>query len=542
MKKIEDITLINELGSGTFGVVYLSKKDGRSEYFATKVLRRDMMDMPDKKKYLQNEIEILQELKHPNICKLEEVKVTQKYYLLVMEYVNGGSLSKCLDQYKEKYKVSSFPEVIVQRIMRQVINAFKYIHSKNIMHRDITLENIMVNYTNQKDKDDINLLNAQIKIIDFGVAIKGLGKTVIGNPLTMDPRILKKYQNSRASVINEKLIYDLKIDIWSIGVICYNMIIGKNVFNSSSLDDLVNNVEKGNYTVPTNLSKEIVSFLNAMLQYNQENRLSAEKLSKHPFLTEPIINFHKINLRKVSKKIDRNGLNINTKKNNTIWSIFNENDEKILLSITGNSLKEEDTISQITINSYPSISSSVSTSNSIPNESNFSEITNNSNMTNTHNEPFFNYCNQFPKFSFYGHKMHIEANQNTQNFPEMQNRINIPNRQKRNISPNMQIMQNRIIFPNRQNRQISPNMQNIQRPNMGMQQYPFRKLPSDNINLPNEIYNNFNMNPNLQGQRNQVNNIGKIEYNKGFSKSTQIYNNQYKNEGDFDEEKVCIIM
>ena len=203
MKKIEDITLINELGSGTFGVVYLSKKDGRSEYFATKVLRRDMMDMPDKKKYLQNEIEILQELKHPNICKLEEVKVTQKYYLLVMEYVNGGSLSKCLDQYKEKYKVSSFPEVIVQRIMRQVINAFKCIHSKNIMHRDITLENIMVNYTNQKDKDDINLLNAQIKIIDFGVAIKGLGKTVIGNPLTMDPRILKKYQNSRASVIND---------------------------------------------------------------------------------------------------------------------------------------------------------------------------------------------------------------------------------------------------------------------------------------------------------------------------------------------------
>ena len=364
MKKIEDITLINNIGSGTFGVVYLSKKDGRPEYFATKVLRRDMMDIPDKKKYLQNEIEILKELKHPNICKLEEVKVTQEYYLLVMEYVNGGSLSKCLDQYKEKYKVSSFPEIIVQRIMRQVINAFKFIHSKNIMHRDITLENIMVNYTNQKDKDDINLLNAQIKIIDFGVAIKGLGKTVIGNPLTMDPLILKKYQNSRASVINKILIYDLKIDIWSIGVICYNMIIGKNVFNSSSLDDLVNNVEKGNYTVPTNLSKEIVSFLNAMLQYNQDNRLSAEELAKHPFLTEPIINFHKINLRKVSKKIDHNGLNINTKKNNTIWSIFNENDEKILLSIKGNSLKEADTSSQGTIYSYPSISS-LSTSNSI---------------------------------------------------------------------------------------------------------------------------------------------------------------------------------
>ena len=180
MEKIEDITLLKNIGNGTFGAVYLSKKDGRSEYFATKVLSRDIMDIPDKKKYLQNEIQILKELKHPNICKLEEVKETQEYYLLVMEYINGGSLSKCFDQYKEKYKVSAFPEIIVQRIMKQIISAFKFIHSKNIMHRDITLENIMVNYTNQKDKDDINLLNAQIKIIDFGVAIKGFGKNVIG--------------------------------------------------------------------------------------------------------------------------------------------------------------------------------------------------------------------------------------------------------------------------------------------------------------------------------------------------------------------------
>ena len=163
-------------------------------------------------------------------------------------------------------------------------------------------------------------------------------------------------------------------------------------------------------------------------------------------------------------------------------------------------------------------------------------------MTNTHNEPYFNYYNHFPQISFYGHKMHIDANQNIQNIQNMQNRINIPNKQKRNISPNMQNTPNRIVFPNRQNRQYSPNVQNIQRPNMGMQQYPFSKLPSEEISSPKEMYNNYNLNPNFHGQRNQVNNIGKIEYNKGFTKRSQFYNNQFNNEGDFDEEKVCIIM
>ena len=503
--KVEDITLLKPIGKGQYGVVYKSTKDGRQEYFATKVLERKEMDKPGPKKHLQNEINLLKELNHPNIYKLVDIKKNEKNYLLVMEYVNGGSLSECLEKYKKKYNASSFTEEIVQYLMRQIIDAFKYIHGKNIMHRDIKLDNIMVNFKNDNDKQNLNLLNAQIKIIDFGLAIKGFGRTVLGNPLNMDPYILNKYYKSLPShVCKDKLIYDLKIDIWALGSICYQMLIGKSVFNASSLDDLVKNVEEGNYRVPTSLSKEIVSFINGMLQYKPENRLSAEELANHPFLKKDIKNFHKINTKKVSKKISHNKLNINVKNNNTIWSIFNKDDEKVLLSIKGSQLKKANTIGQSSINvpfQHPSSSKAISTSFSTNNPTQYSEISNNSNMSNVHNTPLTQaYNNIFPGTSIYGQNMHINS--------PMQN------------------------------------IQNIQRQNMAMPHNNFQRLKSGNINPSNEIYDNLNFNRNAQNQGYNANNIGNLvinNNNKCFNNNSPNYNVPMDNT-EFDEEKVCIIM
>ena len=76
----------------------------------------------------------------------------------------------------------------------------------------------------------------------------------------------------------------------------------------------------------------MVSFLNGMLQYKGEDRLSSEDLYKHPFLTKNVRDFKKIDTRKVQRKISSNGLNINVKKNQTIWGIFNEEDEKKIIT------------------------------------------------------------------------------------------------------------------------------------------------------------------------------------------------------------------
>ena len=313
MTKIEDITLLKKIGSGSYGEIYLSTKAGMPGYFAAKLLRRSIMDKPEYKRHLEDEINILKSLNHPNIYKILDIKTTSQYYILLTEYINGGTLTSCLEKYQQKYK-KPFSEEIVQYLMRQIIDGFKYIHGKDLMHRDIKLDNIMVNYNNENDKNNLNLLRATVKIIDFGLAVRGLGKTVAGSPLNMSPLILNKYANSMAGKICKQEIYDQKVDIWSIGAACYEMLIGKAVFDASSLTDLIEKVEIGNYWVPTTISKEIVSFLNGMLQYDSKNRLSAVQLSQHPFLTKNIRDFKKIDTKKVSKKISNNALNINVKK------------------------------------------------------------------------------------------------------------------------------------------------------------------------------------------------------------------------------------
>ena len=350
---IDDLTLLKCLGKGTYGEVFLTKKEGKNELLATKKMDRKIADQPTINKYLRNEISILRELKHKNIVKLEDVKVTKNHYYLIMEYCNGGSLSSCLKKYQQNYG-TPFSQEIVQYLMRQIIDAMRYIHNKNIIHRDLKLDNILVSFTSELDKECLNMMRATIKIIDFGFATR-IGKadlcySTLGSPINMDPNILKKMTEKRMGINNGQMVgYDQKADIWSLGTLCYEMLIGKSAFNSKTMRELVQKVESGSYSIPTHLSKEVVSFLNGMLQYDAKKRLSANELSRHHFLTKNVKDFESIDVRKVSNKVNQNNLNVNIKRNNTIWSIFNKEDETKLIKIPGNYLtdtpiKEEDEI------------------------------------------------------------------------------------------------------------------------------------------------------------------------------------------------------
>ena len=515
MSIVGNIKLLKCLKNITFGELYLSTKLGSQKYFVTKKLRKKEVDKPEVKKHFENEIKILKELEHPNICKLDDYIQTQNHHYLVYEYINGGSLSDCFEQYKQKYNTQFFPEEIVQYIMRQVVNAIKYIHSKGIMHRNIQLGNIMINYSNTEDLKKINLLKGTIKIIDFGLAVKGLGKTFLNNKQYTDPFILKKYHESLAGKSNIKLMYDQTIDIWSLGATCYHMLIGKPVFDANSLNDLIKNVEEGNYTVPTILSSEVVSFLNSMLQYKSEKRLTAQQLSEHPFLVKDTSEFRRLKLKRVSKKINQYGLNINIKKNTTIWSIFNEEDEKQLIDINEKDLNfilkksKSNSINQISIfPNFPQECQSLSTFDSLIPSSGFgsSVISNNTNMSNTHNIPNENsYVDKFPKIqrSFYGHNMHI----------------------------NDQIIENKQLIPNMQNNEREMSLH--------------KKLRSGNINYPsNEMYNHYNFNHNIPGQVNQFNYYGEnIGYNnKGHTGNSQNYNRPIDNIESNDKNDICSII
>ena len=339
---VDEFTLLKCIGKGAFGEVYLSSKQGSSSLFAIKKVPKSKADSPAIKKYFINEIQILREISHPHIIHFETIKHTIHNYYIVTEYCNGGDLFSCLKKYQKLYYYP-FTEEIVQHLMRQIVSAIKYLHSKRILHRDLKLENILVNFENDNDKANVNMLKAKIKIIDFGFAThlgaSNLRYSTLGSPINMDPLLLKKLANKHNASFN-LIGYDEKADIWSLGTVCYELLIGHEIFNAQTMIDLIRKVENGNYHVPTNISKEFVSFLNGMLQYSAKNRLSADELSKHAFLTKNVKDFKKLDLRKVSHKIDNQGLNINIKRNQSIWAIFNEEDEKTLIDIPGKYLVE----------------------------------------------------------------------------------------------------------------------------------------------------------------------------------------------------------
>ena len=312
---IDEYTLTKCIGRGAFGEVYLTTKKGTDKLFATKKVSKQKIETPSIKKYFINELTILKQLQHKNIIRLETIRQTVHNYYIITDYYNGEDLSGCLRKHR-MIKGKPFSEEIVQHIMRQLIDALKYLHSKRIIHRDLKLDNILINFESEEDKKNLNILKSEVKIIDFGFATylddTGLRYSILGSPINMDPVLLTKLINQNVS---NSIGYSEKADIWSLGTVCYELIIGKAIFHAQNLLDLVRLVEMGTYHVPTNLSEETVSFLTSMLQYTSKYRLNAEELSKHPFLTKNVNEFTKIDLSNIANKVDANGIIINIKKN-----------------------------------------------------------------------------------------------------------------------------------------------------------------------------------------------------------------------------------
>ena len=174
--------------------------------------------------------------------------------------------------------------------MKQIISGIKYIHNNNIIHRDLKLTNIMVNFDNQYDKDNLNMMKAKVKIIDFGISRfltkNQLAYTAAGTAIYADPLIAKKM----AKLDNmDKKGYGKEVDIWSLGALCYEMLAGKLLFKADNIKELLNKLEKGFYIIPSNLSKEAISFLESMLKIDAKKRLNINELENHPFLHK---NYH----------------------------------------------------------------------------------------------------------------------------------------------------------------------------------------------------------------------------------------------------------
>ena len=215
LRKIDEYIMIRELGKGSYASVKLALNKINNNKCAIKIYSKKSLLDPQKKSTVNNEIKLLKQIDNINIVKLYEVIETSSYLYLVMEYIEGISLLDTIKRDENHY----LEEQRALKIFIQIIKAIIYCQNKNICHRDIKLENILIT------KDDI------VKIIDFGFAVKTDKETYqnlfCGSPSYMAPEIVNK----------EKYIAQYS-DIWSLGVLFYSMLYGRFPFKANPQEDL----------------------------------------------------------------------------------------------------------------------------------------------------------------------------------------------------------------------------------------------------------------------------------------------------------------
>ena len=124
---IDDFVLLKRIGKGNFGEVFLTQRKGYPQLYATKKMERSVCERPPLLDRLVNEVRILKFVNHPNIVKFIDLKKSMNHWYLVTEFVNGGSLTDNLKKYMAMYR-RPFTEDIVQYIMRQIVDALRYLH------------------------------------------------------------------------------------------------------------------------------------------------------------------------------------------------------------------------------------------------------------------------------------------------------------------------------------------------------------------------------------------------------------------------------
>ena len=257
------------LGKGAFGKVNLSLHILTGRLVAIKSINKGKITTDRQKQKIKLETSIMKRLsKSNNIVKIFETYETKKHICIVMEYICAGDL---LNYIKKR---SRLQEPVAKFIFKQIILALKFIHENNIVHRDIKLDNILLDLDNN------------IKICDFGVS-KIINKNDImleqcGTPAYIAPEILlnKGYEG-------------FGVDIWSAGVVLYAMLSGTVPFKGTNLKELHNLIISGNYQPINDISMEASHLINNLLEIDPKKRITIENILNHPWLIDVDLNFWK---------------------------------------------------------------------------------------------------------------------------------------------------------------------------------------------------------------------------------------------------------
>ncbi|KAL1922939.1 uncharacterized protein VTP21DRAFT_9315 [Calcarisporiella thermophila] len=236
---IGDYLLSGELGRGSFAMVYKGVHKRTGEVVAVKSVPREKFSGKILEN-LEHEISILRKIQHPNIVKLIDHYTTDSGIHLIMEFCALGDLSSYIRKHtrglnsaaakaKDK-RPMGLPEPVLRHFLRQLASALQFLRSMDIIHRDIKPQNLLL--TPGASPADFPTL----KVADFGFArplsIHNLAETLCGSPLYMAPEVLSGNR------------YDAKADLWSVGVVLYEMLTGRPPFNAQNHVELLKRIEQ----------------------------------------------------------------------------------------------------------------------------------------------------------------------------------------------------------------------------------------------------------------------------------------------------------
>ena len=267
-----------QIGHGAFGQVNLALHIASGRLVAIKIFAKKNLKNTRAKQKIKNEIEMLSHFHHPFINQILDNFETDTHIFIVMEYVCGDLLGFI----RKRGKLS---ESVSKLIFKQLIEGLKYIHKKNVVHRDIKLDNILIDLTNT------------IKICDFGVSRKfSLDELMYehcGTPAYISPEIFENngYRGTGC-------------DIWSAGVTLYYMLGGVQPFKANSIVELEKNIMRGDFKPLEEVSPEANDLIKGMLQVNPRKRFGVEDILNHPWLDKVDLNQRqKLNLFTEAEKI-----------------------------------------------------------------------------------------------------------------------------------------------------------------------------------------------------------------------------------------------
>jgi len=267
-----------ELGNGAFSQVYKGHYKKTGEVVAIKVVDAKSLDSAKTREYHAREKKIFSSLNHPNIVNLrdmvqQEIPGDGTYYYFVMEFCNGGSLDAHI--YGQPLNENQ-----VRRMMNQLASAFKCLTDAKIVHRDLKPQNILLSSK--------NLDEALLKLCDFGFSRYFRSEE---DESTIKESLIRSYPNTplyAAPDLLQRKPYDAKCDLWSLGVIMFEMLAGTALFQVKTLDELENAVRQTNIIKLPNgvhISADCMDLLKRLLEKDANKRIEWHQFFNHPFLT-----------------------------------------------------------------------------------------------------------------------------------------------------------------------------------------------------------------------------------------------------------------